>query len=435
MALDTDHHTKSVQEFVDLYRQKRLNLAPAFQRQSVWSTRDRRLLVNSVFDSIPLPSIYLYMQVGKGGQPMFDVIDGKQRLETLLFFIGIGPLAKQDDLWVRRSFSDNEPLEWWLWKHLDDEQRNSFLTARLPTIEVKGDLGEIIELFVRINATGKRLTAQEQRHARFYTSAVLRAAQRLADEQAGFLVGSGVVSQGQLQRMKHVELLTELLLAVRAGMPLNKKSKIDEVIRGDGLTPGELTDAAAAVRRALKVVGAILPHLKTTRFSQVTDFYSLALLVARYHDEGKAMTSAHSPRNRLAGGLLTDFGRGVDEVNELVSRGAGVKQYQEPFRQYLMTVKEGTDTRKQRELRENLLRTVLHGVFDDKDPSRTFNATQRRILWHASAKKTCSICKRPIDRWEDMSIDHVIAYIKGGKTNLANAALAHKSCNSRKGAR
>lgn len=82
-----------------------------------------------------------------------------------------------------------------------------------------------------------------------------------------------------------------------------------------------------------------------------------------------------------------------------------------------------------------LLRAVLDEVFDARDSTRTFNTTQRRILWHASDKKRCSICRQPIERWEDVSIDHVTPYTWGGKTKLSNAALAHKKCNSGKGAR
>jgi 5-methylcytosine-specific restriction endonuclease McrA len=37
--------------------------------------------------------------------------------------------------------------------------------------------------------------------------------------------------------------------------------------------------------------------------------------------------------------------------------------------------------------------------------------------------------------WNDITIDHVKAWSKGGPTNLTNAQLAHRACNSRKGAR
>jgi len=436
VTLTTHHGTKTVQDFIDLHAAKRLNLSPAFQRQSVWSVRDRRLLINSIFDNMPIPSVYLYRQSGKGGTPTHDVIDGKQRLESILLFMHKGPLlGVEDELWVKRSFAEEDPLEWWAWSDLDDEQRNQFLTAKLPTIEVEGELGEVIDLFVRINATGKHLTSQERRHAHYYTNPVLRAGQHLADQHTDFLTRAGVVSPAQRQRMRQVEVMTELLLSVHDGKPLDKKQQLDRVIQNDSLSATELKAARTDLNRAIAALKEILPQLKTTRFRQLADFYTLVLLLHCLHDEGLAVNGHSSARNKLAGELLTDFGRGVDEVSEKVRRGKGVTAAEEPYLKYLMTVREGTDSRPQRKAREKLLRAVLEGVFETVDSTRIFNATQRRILWHASDKKICSICGDSIDRWEDVSIDHVTAYIKGGKTNLSNAALAHKKCNSAKGPR
>lgn len=45
MTLSTTHGTTTVQQVLDLYAKKRLNLDPAFQRQSVWGTQARRLLI------------------------------------------------------------------------------------------------------------------------------------------------------------------------------------------------------------------------------------------------------------------------------------------------------------------------------------------------------------------------------------------------------
>jgi 5-methylcytosine-specific restriction endonuclease McrA len=73
-------------------------------------------------------------------------------------------------------------------------------------------------------------------------------------------------------------------------------------------------------------------------------------------------------------------------------------------------------------------------VFEPLDSTRNFSITQRRILWHASGDRRCAICRKPVKRWEDVSIDHVTAYIKGGVTDLSNAALTHRTCNSGKGA-
>lgn len=436
MALDTTHGTKTVQDLVDLYKRGRLNLSPAFQRRSVWTVSDRRLLVNSLFDNIPLPSAYLYRQVGPGGRPVYDVIDGKQRIESMLAFMGLGPVHDPTDpLYVKRAFADNDDPAWWLWRDLGTATRHEYLSTQIPTIEVDGDLAEIIELFVRINATGKKLTPQEKRHAHYFTSPVLRDAQRLAESLTPTLLKAQVLSRPQVQRMKHVELVTELLLAVHAGMPLNKKRKIDEVIKGDGLSAKEVKDAATNLRYAVTVTMAILPDIHTTRFHRLADFYTLVLLVHRLREEGLGVNAHTSARNKLAGGLLREFGRSVDAVNERISSGRPIAAGAEPYREYLMTVKEGTDSKPQRDRREKALRAVLAGVFEPLDTTRGFNDTQRRLLWHASHKQTCSLCRKPIERWEDLAIDHVQAYIKGGSTKLSNAALAHRKCNASAGAK
>ena len=357
--LETTYGQRTVADFVEMFKTNRLNLSPAFQRQSVWTQTDRRLLVRSVLEGVPIPSIYLYRTVGHGGVPKYDVIDGKQRLETILLFQGKGPLARGDNLYVKTSLADDEPLAWWGWTDFSNDHKNRFLTAKIPTIEVAGELSEIIGLFVRINSTGKRLTTQEKLHANFYTNPVLKSAQKLAQEQRDVLLKMGVITRSQVSRMKDVELITELLLAINAGQPLNKKSKIDQIIRGSGLTTAELQDAVKKLKRALKLVRAILPDLKSTRFRNGTDFYSLVLLVHRLKEEGKSLSAHDSKRNALAGSLLKKFAQSVDELSDHLKNIEHVPSASEPSREYLLTVRADTDSSKQRLKREKLLANVL----------------------------------------------------------------------------
>lgn len=41
---------------------------------------------------------------------------------------------------------------------------------------------------------------------------------------------------------------------------------------------------------------------------------------------------------------------------------------------------------------------------------------------------------KPMD-WSDFTVDHILACSRGGKTQLKNAEMMHRSCNSAKGAR
>jgi 5-methylcytosine-specific restriction endonuclease McrA len=413
-----------------------MNLEPAFQRYSVWSMADRRLLVNSIFDSIPMPSVYLYRRIGKGGRPIYDVIDGKQRIETILAFMKKGPVYRQrNPVTARRKFSDEDSVQDWRWSDLSGSEKNFFLTTQVPVIEVEGEFSEIVELFVRINSTGKKLTSQERRKALYYKSSILRKAQNVSNQLKSSLIRTGVLSHSQIVRMKHVELVLELMLSIDAGMPLNKKKKIDEIIRGENLSAASISEAAKELRASINVARAILPNLRTTRFHRVADFYSLVLLLASYRAEGLSINSRNSKQNKLAGSLLEKFGATVDEVNDLIGRGKGVPSEKSKYQEYLQTVKEGTDSKSQREKREKILRELLDGVFAELDQQRVFNTTQRRILWHGSEKKKCKICGKRIHSWNDLAIDHMYAWCRGGRTNLANAGIVHRTCNSQKGAK
>jgi hypothetical protein len=434
MTLISHHSELTIQDLVHRYAHRELNLQPAFQRQSVWSERDRRQLVLSVLDGLPLPTIYLYRNTGRGGSTRYDVIDGKQRIETLLLFMNKGPLAKEHDgLWVQGDF-DGRGMDWWLWKHLSPSQKNLYRTTKIHTIEVEGELSEIIELFVRINSTGQKLTAAERRNAQYFTQPALKAAQALADDLAPWFRKHGVLADSQMRRSRHVELICELLLSVHAGAPLNRKSSIDDLIGGGGLHAADIKEATAAVRRALKVAGVILPDLKATRFHQVADFYTLTLLLHRLWCDGYAISAHAGARNELAGALLRDFGAGVDEVVELQRKVKQPPPIFDPHREYLLTVREATDSYQQRNRREKVLRDVLAGVFDELDTTRAFNKTQKRLLWHAAKKKQCGVCKVAL-RWDEVHVDHVTAFVKGGRTDLRNARLLCRRCNLQKGAK
>ena len=65
----------------------------------------------------------------------------------------------------------------------------------------------------------------------------------------------------------------------------------------------------------LNRVKLMFPLLKTTRFRQVTDFYSLAVLVGKFEQERLILTDARL--NRLAWDILKFFSTRVDEVSEL----------------------------------------------------------------------------------------------------------------------
>jgi len=170
-SLDFEYGDKTIQDFINLYEKGQLNLEPGFQRDSVWTISDRKKLIESLFQNYPIPSIFLYCR-NENGEIRYDVIDGKQRLETVLIFQGIGRLGPKFS--VKMKLEPDGDIEEWDWTKIKRRNLAHLLKGyKFQIVETIGDLSDIIDLFVRINSTGKMLTGAEKRHARFYHSEFL----------------------------------------------------------------------------------------------------------------------------------------------------------------------------------------------------------------------------------------------------------------------
>jgi hypothetical protein len=202
---------KTVQDIINLWEDGHLNLEPGFQRDSVWSERDRQKLIDSIVHGWPLPSIFVHRRA-ENGELIYHVIDGKQRLESILMFVG---QMRGKRYWAKVQLPGGDESEWVDWNSLRRQNRQHLVTGyKLHTIEVDGDPADVIDLFVRINSMGKALTSAERRHAQFGHKPFLKAAGTLAARLEPTFLRHRILSQGQVARMKHVELVCELMLSV-----------------------------------------------------------------------------------------------------------------------------------------------------------------------------------------------------------------------------
>jgi len=80
----TDGYSMSIGEIVSNYKEGEIKINPDFQRKFRWPTRLRSRLIESILIGVPLPSIFVY-QTEKG---LWEVVDGVQRISTILEFMG-----------------------------------------------------------------------------------------------------------------------------------------------------------------------------------------------------------------------------------------------------------------------------------------------------------------------------------------------------------
>lgn len=430
-SIHYEYGHKTILELRNLQEDGHLNLEPGFQRKSVWTGLDRRKLIQSILEGYPVPSIFLYRRE-ENGMPIYDVLDGKQRLETIFMFSRVSPF-KHDGFDVKFRFPDDDVPYWYDWKAVEKYgYAADFLTYKIQVAEVRGELSDIIELFVRINSTGKALTSSERRHARYYTSPFLREAEKLSRRLRRYMTSQRIVSPTHIDRMKDVELLSELLASIVAGGPIHKKQAIDRAVGNQTINAHTLKKAVRELVATMTAIRRLFPNLRNTRFHNMAEFYTLFMVVWDLQQQKLVLTDRR--RNEVAARLIEGFSNGVDLVREQQRKTEGAKPHQRLFAEYLLMVQAATDNLSQRKGRAAIIRGLLGGLFEKKDDRRIFSPEQRRLLWNSEEKKRCSQCNQPLD-WSNFQVDHIKAHCLGGKTDLPNAALICKSCNCAKGAR
>ena len=147
----------SIRMLVDL--QDRIDVEAEYQRGSVWSTSQQRLLIDSILRGYDIPKIYL-SQLSEGHRYRFEVVDGKQRLTAIWnFFNDKFALARSS------NFDDLGDLGGKTASELSQvaHDRLAFTSITVSIID-KATEDEIAELFLRLQK-GEPLKAAETRNA------------------------------------------------------------------------------------------------------------------------------------------------------------------------------------------------------------------------------------------------------------------------------
>lgn len=82
--IKTDSYPISIRELILLYKDGELDIHPEFQRFLRWTLEQKTTFIESILLGIPIPSIFVFQR----SDGVFDVVDGLQRISTILQFMG-----------------------------------------------------------------------------------------------------------------------------------------------------------------------------------------------------------------------------------------------------------------------------------------------------------------------------------------------------------
>lgn len=162
--VDFDSFDISVKELVSMADEGIIDIAPEYQRQFRWPNENQSRLIESVLLGIPVPS--LFMAANKDGS--WELIDGVQRLNTLIHFVGNEEQLKKFDFKSNLILEGLDVLTEFNGSRYANlpqtlKLKFSLRPLKVTTLSDKSDLKVRFDLFERLNTGGIKLTEQEIR--------------------------------------------------------------------------------------------------------------------------------------------------------------------------------------------------------------------------------------------------------------------------------
>lgn len=176
-----------IEELIIFIENQTLDLSPSYQREFIWSLKDQKELVNTIFKGYPLPN--LFINILPNGK--MEMVDGQQRSRSIYRFY-------KDEI----KFNRNETSETW--------NINEFKTYELPIVFIENSKQEEIrEFYVLINKKGKFLNNPEVQRSEFQETNFLRLSESLTSNQK--FLNLDLFSSSSTIRLNDRDFVQELL--------------------------------------------------------------------------------------------------------------------------------------------------------------------------------------------------------------------------------
>lgn len=292
--LNTTNH--NIAWFVNRQKEAELELKAPFQRNPVWTARQKAYLIDTILHGLPIPELYMQEYTDASGKSRYVVVDGQQRLRACLEFLS-GHLAfdrEDSPEFADMTFNDlNENQKKQIFNY-------NFVVRTLPEMPEQ----DLRAMFQRLNRNVVSLNPQELRHATYWGEFITSVEALAGDEHWSFC---GVFTPNDIRRMLDIEFVSELVVAHLHGLQ-NKKEALDEWYQAYEREYPQRQEVESLVRTVLSEIVALIPELERTRWRKKSDFYSLFIWLARH---SKVMPFSREGRSELKKRLVK-FALNVD---------------------------------------------------------------------------------------------------------------------------
>lgn len=338
-------NTQALSWFFGEYKKGTLDLEPRYQRYAIWSPGQKCFLIDSLISGAPVPQVFLNIRskgAGRERHTVYEVVDGQQRLRAILEYM-------DDEYALLATTARSYPVSAAYVPHigrtysqLPPAVQDSIWNYWLPVQELRGWSEEQIRaLFRRLNYVVERLNKQELRHSQYFGEFV-EAVEGLAED--AFWDDMQFFTRKDAQRMKDIEFISELFVALIAGPQEGQRSLDEYYAQYDVEFPNRATEVGR-FRQTLASLTTIGEFLRSSRFVKKGDFYGLFCAVAHLN-RGKKRPTDLTPRI----GALKKLERQLAKDPETLSGTAA---------EYYGTIIEGPNKKAKRQARIDILLSTL----------------------------------------------------------------------------
>ncbi|HBP18171.1 MAG TPA: hypothetical protein DEA08_10310 [Planctomycetes bacterium] len=340
--------------------QELLDLSPDFQRNPIWSEDEASYLIDSILSGIPVPEIYSRSKTSPEGETVHEIVDGQQRLTSILRFASDDLELTGEDVsprWRGKRLSD-----------LSDAEKASFWSYSLVTRDLEGASDtEVRDVFRRLNLVSKELNDQELRHAR-YRGQFISLVEDIAEDE--WWIDNKVVNVRQIRRMIDAEFISELLIGLMAG-PQDKKLTLDDFYADYESEFPDKEKWARAFRRTRDLVDATLEG-RLKGWTSKTEFYGLFLALGQLALEGRKL----KPEEREA--IATALERFRNKVDGAKKRDADPERFSEDVRAYAQAATRATTDVSRRTTRVSTLEKIIRAALGKKADGSVKKKSKRK---------------------------------------------------------
>lgn len=134
-----------------------------YQRNYVWSTKNRSLLIESFIMNVPIPPIFLYEK----DYSFYEILDGKQRISSIVKFYNDEFELEGLEVWAELNGKTYSTLPIRIKEGLDRRYLSSIIMLK-ESVKDSFEVNKLKKMvFERLNSGGEKLYPQESRNAIF----------------------------------------------------------------------------------------------------------------------------------------------------------------------------------------------------------------------------------------------------------------------------